>query len=218
MSQAPGILPSGLGDAVDRDVAKVREATARFKTAETAEAAGYKRVTDCVENQPAGAMGYHFQNNALLDTTLDVGPPGGAGLREEAGRRVQTEWRRIPRADLRLDGRRAAAHHGAGPQEGGHAWASGTSTSGRGSRVRAACSPTGIPTSSAGGRRNEGPGSLQEGRSSGGTPKLFLLISSGPPVTRQPPLSYPYALKHTNRPILVEPLQWVCVQELFALG
>lgn len=75
MSQAPGILPSGLGDAVDRDVAKVREVTARFKTTDAAEAAGYKRVTDCVEYQPAGAMGYHFQNNALLDTTLDVEHP-----------------------------------------------------------------------------------------------------------------------------------------------
>ena len=72
---APGIVPSGLGDAVDRDVAKVRAATARFKSTEAAEAAGYARVTDCVEHQPAGAMGYHFQNNALLDTTLDVEHP-----------------------------------------------------------------------------------------------------------------------------------------------
>jgi len=31
-SQAPGILPSGYSDAVDRDVMKVREATAKFKT------------------------------------------------------------------------------------------------------------------------------------------------------------------------------------------
>jgi hypothetical protein len=75
MSQTPGILPSGFGADVDRDVAKVREATASFKTTEAAEAAGYKRVTDCVEHQPAGAMGYHFQNNALLDTTLDVNHP-----------------------------------------------------------------------------------------------------------------------------------------------
>ena len=75
MSQVPGILPSGLSEAVDRDVAKVRAATAKFKTTEAAEAAGYKRVTDCVEYQPAGAMGYHFQNNALLDTTLDVDHP-----------------------------------------------------------------------------------------------------------------------------------------------
>jgi hypothetical protein len=74
-SQAPGILPSGYGDAVDRDVTKVREATAKFKTTEAAEAAGYKRVTDCVEYKPNGAMGYHFQNNSLLDTTLDLDHP-----------------------------------------------------------------------------------------------------------------------------------------------
>lgn len=74
-SQAPGILPSGFGDAVDRDVTKVREATAKFKATEAAEAAGYKRVTDCVEYKPHGAMGYHFQNNSLLDTTLDLDHP-----------------------------------------------------------------------------------------------------------------------------------------------
>ena len=73
--QAPGVLPSGLGDAIDRDVARVRAATEQFKSTAAAEAAGYKRVTDCVEYQPAGAMGYHFQNNALLDTTLDVEHP-----------------------------------------------------------------------------------------------------------------------------------------------
>ena len=74
-TQTSGVLPSGLGDAVDRDVARVRDATEKFKTTEAAEAAGYKRVTDCVEYQPAGAMGYHFQNNDLLDTTLDVEHP-----------------------------------------------------------------------------------------------------------------------------------------------
>jgi hypothetical protein len=40
MGQAPGVPPSGFGDAVDRDVAKIRAATARFKTTEAAEAAG----------------------------------------------------------------------------------------------------------------------------------------------------------------------------------
>ena len=74
-SQARDVLPSGLGDAVDRDVTKVRDATVKFKKTDAAEAAGYKRVTECVENQPAGAMGYHFQNNALLDTTLDLDHP-----------------------------------------------------------------------------------------------------------------------------------------------
>jgi hypothetical protein len=75
MSEAPGILPSGFGEAVDRDIMTVRDATAEFKTIEAAEAAGYKRVGDCVEHQPAGAMGYHFQNNSLLDATLDLEHP-----------------------------------------------------------------------------------------------------------------------------------------------
>jgi hypothetical protein len=73
--QTPSVLPTGLGESIDRDIAKIRDATAGFKTTEAAEAAGYKRVTDCVEYKPAGAMGYHFQNNTLLDTTLDVDHP-----------------------------------------------------------------------------------------------------------------------------------------------
>lgn len=60
---------------VERDVARSRAATERFKSSEAATAAGYARVTDCVEHQPDGAMGYHFQNNSLLDTTLDVERP-----------------------------------------------------------------------------------------------------------------------------------------------
>ena len=75
ISKAPGILPSGFGEAVDRDITTIRDATAKLKTTEAAEAAGYKRVTGCVQHQPAGAMGYHFQNNALLDTTLDLEHP-----------------------------------------------------------------------------------------------------------------------------------------------
>ncbi len=75
VGDAPGILPSGFGEAVDRNIMTIREATARFKTTEAAEAAGYKRVTSCVQHQPAGAMGYHFQNNDLLDTTLDLEHP-----------------------------------------------------------------------------------------------------------------------------------------------
>ena len=75
VSQAPGILPTGLGDGIDRDVAKIREATAKFKTIEAAEAAGYKLATGCVQNQPAGAMGYHFNNEALFDAKLDLEHP-----------------------------------------------------------------------------------------------------------------------------------------------
>ena len=75
MGETPAVIPSGLGDAVDRDVMTIREATAKFKTTAAAEAAGYKQVTGCVEHQPAGAMGYHFQNNDLLDTTLNLEHP-----------------------------------------------------------------------------------------------------------------------------------------------
>ena len=75
MSKVPGILPSGFGDAVDRDVVKIRQATAKFKETDAAEAAGYKGSSDCIQYQPAGAMGYHFNNLALRDATLDVEHP-----------------------------------------------------------------------------------------------------------------------------------------------
>jgi hypothetical protein len=73
--QVPGIIPTKFGKEVDRDIMTVRGATAKFKTTAAAEAAGYKRVTGCVEHQPAGAMGYHFQDNSLLDATLDLEHP-----------------------------------------------------------------------------------------------------------------------------------------------
>ena len=47
---APAVLPSGLGEGVDRDIMTVRDATARFKSTKAAEAAGYKQVTGCVEH------------------------------------------------------------------------------------------------------------------------------------------------------------------------
>lgn len=74
-SQAPGIIPSGLGDAVDRDVVKIRQATAKLKSTDAAVAAGYKLATGCIEHQPAGAMGYHYNNESLFDAKLDVEHP-----------------------------------------------------------------------------------------------------------------------------------------------
>jgi hypothetical protein len=75
MGETAAVIPSGLGDGVDRAVMTIRDATDKYKTTEAAEAAGYKQVTGCVEHQPAGAMGYHFQNNDLVDTTLDLKHP-----------------------------------------------------------------------------------------------------------------------------------------------
>ena len=88
----------------------------RFKSTEAAEAAGYKRVTDCVEYQPDGAMGYHFQNNTLLDTTLDVDHPEVLVYERKPEGGVQAERRGVSGADLRLECHRAAANHGPGPQ------------------------------------------------------------------------------------------------------
>ena len=70
-----GIIPSGFGEAVDRDIARARAATTAFKNVDAAVAAGYPRETDCVQYQPHGAMGYHFNNPALKDATLEVEKP-----------------------------------------------------------------------------------------------------------------------------------------------
>ena len=72
---APGILPSGFGESVDRDVTRVREATARYKDVDAAIAAGYPRTSDCIQNQPQGAMGFHHQNQKLADAKLEVERP-----------------------------------------------------------------------------------------------------------------------------------------------
>jgi hypothetical protein len=71
----PPILPTGLGAAIDRDVEKLRAATERFKASSVAVAAGYVAADRCVEHQPHGAMGYHFNNKGLMDATLDVEKP-----------------------------------------------------------------------------------------------------------------------------------------------
>jgi hypothetical protein len=71
----PEILPTTFGEAVDRDVKAVREATAAFRSVENAQAAGYEQETDCVEHPSEGAMGYHFTRRELRDGVVDVGKP-----------------------------------------------------------------------------------------------------------------------------------------------
>lgn len=70
-----GILPTGLGDAIDRDVARARAATGKFRNPEAAVTAGYRATMHCVDNQPIGAMGLHFANASLRDAILDVEKP-----------------------------------------------------------------------------------------------------------------------------------------------
>jgi hypothetical protein len=71
----PPILPTGLGAAIDRDVEKLRAATERFKGSNVAIAEGYVAEDRCIEHQPHGAMGYHFNNRGLRDATLDLEKP-----------------------------------------------------------------------------------------------------------------------------------------------
>ena len=73
--KVPGILPSGFGEAVDRDVKVVRAATEAFHSVDRAAAAGYTQETDCVEKPPEGGMGYHFTKRELRDATLEVDKP-----------------------------------------------------------------------------------------------------------------------------------------------
>jgi len=70
-----GVLPSGLGDEIDRAVAEVREATAPFRSIDAALAAGYEQETDCVEKPEVGGMGYHFTNAELRDGVVELRKP-----------------------------------------------------------------------------------------------------------------------------------------------
>jgi hypothetical protein len=70
------IKPTGFGEEVDRDIARVRASTEAFKSLDKAVAAGYSRDGgQCVANPPAGGMGFHHQNAALLDARLEVERP-----------------------------------------------------------------------------------------------------------------------------------------------
>lgn len=71
----PGILPTGLGESVDRDVERVRASTAQFRVVSEALAAGYIATDRCVQHPTHGVMGLHYKNPALRDGTPDVEHP-----------------------------------------------------------------------------------------------------------------------------------------------
>lgn len=71
----PGIIPSEFGESVDRDLARVRAATAQFRVLAKALAAGYVATDRCVAHPEQGVMGLHYKNPALRDGTLDVERP-----------------------------------------------------------------------------------------------------------------------------------------------
>lgn len=83
-----GALQASAADGADVDtheqaalnspiVAAVRQATAQFRNADAALAAGYINTGNCVSGKDAGAMGVHFVNPPLLfdDGSIDVATP-----------------------------------------------------------------------------------------------------------------------------------------------
>ena len=57
------------------NLARVRAATAQFHRPEAAQAAGYDLVPGldyCFDNPGVGAMGYHYINTGILDTTVEL--------------------------------------------------------------------------------------------------------------------------------------------------
>lgn len=60
------------------DLAELRSATAQYHRPEAAQAAGYDLVPGldhCFNNPGVGAMGYHYINVGMLDTTVDFLKP-----------------------------------------------------------------------------------------------------------------------------------------------
>ena len=61
---------------VQREIASLRQLTARFHNFETAAAAGWgAQITGCFSDPALGGMGYHYGNVALIDGTVDVLEP-----------------------------------------------------------------------------------------------------------------------------------------------
>lgn len=63
------------GTSNDRDLKTLRGVTAPFKTFATASAAGWSaEITPCMAD-PAGGMGFHYGNTALIDGSVSVDKP-----------------------------------------------------------------------------------------------------------------------------------------------
>jgi len=90
---ARGEATSELSAEVERDVERIRVATAEFRSLDAAVAAGYAGdVTHCIDNPPQGAMGYHHQNDALLDDRIELERP------------EMLVYERMPDGEYRLNG------------------------------------------------------------------------------------------------------------------
>lgn len=61
---------------VERQVARLREVTARFHRFDAAAKAGWgSRITECFSDPKLGGMGYHYGNVGLIDGTVEALKP-----------------------------------------------------------------------------------------------------------------------------------------------
>jgi hypothetical protein len=92
-STPSGIGAAAFGDIVVHNVARIRHATAEFRSLDAAVRAGYARDGGhCVDNPREGAMGYHHQNAALLDDRIELERP------------EMLVYERLPDGEYRLTG------------------------------------------------------------------------------------------------------------------
>lgn len=74
----PGPLASqtGLGAAINKDLATLRQATAAFHQFDVAKAAGWSAaITGCMTDPALGGMGYHYGKVGLIDGSVSVDQP-----------------------------------------------------------------------------------------------------------------------------------------------
>jgi len=61
---------------VDKELATLRRVTARFRSLESAKAAGWStEITGCMSDPKAGGMGYHYGNPKLIDGSVRADEP-----------------------------------------------------------------------------------------------------------------------------------------------
>ncbi|GIL38096.1 hypothetical protein [Roseiterribacter gracilis] len=71
----PGHGDTPLREEVQRDLARARAATARFKDVQASLDAGYQPTDVCVSHPAHGAMGFHYKKPSLRDAIVDEEQP-----------------------------------------------------------------------------------------------------------------------------------------------
>lgn len=76
MGHAPAMHTARLTRDIKRDIARLRERTARFHRFDAAVDAGWSaQITDCFVDPRLGGMGFHYGNPGLIDGTVNALEP-----------------------------------------------------------------------------------------------------------------------------------------------